>query len=88
MPDATWAAREILDTRKLDVTWAAIPAGRGSVKHGSDWIKSGSAALLVVPSVIVPEEPAVVITASHPGTVGLKARVVRLFEYNRLFRAA
>jgi RES domain-containing protein len=88
VPDAIWAAREILNTSKLDVTWAAIPAGRGSVKHGSDWIKSGSAALLVVPSVVVPEELAVVINTSHPGAAGLKARIVRLFEYNRLFRAA
>ncbi len=88
VPDATWAAREILDISKLDVTWAAIPAGRGSVKHGSDWIKSGSTALLVVPSVIVPEETAVVVNASHPDASGLKARIVRLFEYNRLFRAA
>lgn len=88
VPDAIWAAREILDTSKLDVTWAAIPAGRGSGKHGSDWIKSGTSALLVVPSVIVPEEPAVVINTSHPDAGALKARIVRLFEYNRLFRAA
>ena len=88
VPDAIWAAREILDTRKLDPTWAAIPAGRGSVKHGSDWIRSGSASLLVVPSVIVPEEPAVVINTNHPDAAGLKARIVRLFEYDRLFRAA
>lgn len=87
MPEAIWAAREILDTRTLDVTWAAIPAGRGSVKHGSAWIKSSRSALLVVPSVIVPEEPVVVINAIHPDAAGLKARVVRRFEYNRLFRA-
>lgn len=28
-----------LDVSKLDITWAAIPAGRGSVKAGSDWIR-------------------------------------------------
>jgi RES domain-containing protein len=88
VPDAIWAAREVLDTHKLDVTWAAIPAGRASVKHGADWIKRASAALLVVPSVIVPEEPAVVINTNHPDAAGLKARIVRLFEYNRLFRPA
>ncbi|MFO1271983.1 MAG: RES family NAD+ phosphorylase [Rubrivivax sp.] len=88
VPDATWKAREVLDQSRLDATWAAIPAGRGSVKPGSDWIKGGTAALLVVPSVIVPEESAVVINASHPDAAGLKARIVRLFEYNRLFRPA
>ena len=50
VPDTTWSAREILDTSKLDITWSAIPAGRGSVKPGADWIRGGTAALLVVPS--------------------------------------
>ncbi len=88
VPDATWSARETLDLGKLDITWSAIPAGRASVKPGSDWIRGGTAALLVVPSVIVPEETAVVINTHHPDAAGLKARIVRPFEYNRLFRAA
>lgn len=88
VPDAVWARRAVLDTSKLDLTWAAIPAGRGSVKHGSDLIKSDSAALLVVPSAIVPKEPAVVINTHHPDAAALKARIVRVFEYDRLFRAA
>lgn len=87
MPDSIWAAREILDISKLDATWAAVPAGRGSVKQGSDWIKIASAALLVVSSVIVPEESAVVINTDHPDAARLTARIVRLFEYNRQFRA-
>lgn len=88
VPDTTWAARETLDISKLDVTWSAIPAGRGSVKPGSDWIRRNTAALLVVPSVIVPEEPAVIINVGHPEAARLTARSVRLFEYNRLFRGA
>ena len=88
VPDATWSARETLDTSKLDLTWAAIPAGRSSVKPGSDWIKGGTAALLVVTSVIVLEEPAVLVNTSHPDAAKLKARIVRLFDYNRLFRTA
>jgi RES domain-containing protein len=86
VPDDIWIAREELNTEQLDATWAAIPAGRGSVEPGSDWIKGGTAALLVVPSVIVPEESAVVINAKHPDASGLRARSVRLFDYNRLFR--
>ncbi len=88
VPDKTWAARETLDIDRLDITWSAIPAGSGSVKPGSDWIRGGTAALLVVPSVIVPEEPAVIISTGHPDAAGLKARIVRQFEYNRLFRGA
>ena len=88
VPDAIWSRRKVLDTSKLNVSWAAVPGGRASAKHGSDWIKSGSAALLVGPSVIVPEEPVVVINTDHPDAAKLSARIVRLFEYNRLFRAA
>lgn len=88
VPDKTWSGRETLDIGKLEMTWSAIPAGSGSVKPGSDWIKGGTAALLVVPSVIVPEESAVIINTGHPDAAGLKARIVRQFEYNRLFRAA
>lgn len=86
VPDDIWTAREELNTEQLDATWAAIPAGRGSVEPGSDWIKGATAALLVVPSVIVPEESVVVINAKHPDAAGLRARSVRLFDYNRLFR--
>jgi hypothetical protein len=86
VPDATWAARETLEVRRLDPTWAAIPAGSGSVKPGSEWIKAGTSALLMVPSVIVPEESAVLVNPKHPDAAALTARVVRLFEYNRLFR--
>lgn len=88
VPDTTWAARETLDVGQLDVTWSAIPAGRGSVKPGADWFRSGRSALLVVPSVIVPEEPAVIVNTGHRDAAGLQARIVRRFEYNRLFRAA
>lgn len=87
VPDAVWAARETLDIGKLSSTWSAIPAGRGSVKPGADWLRGMSAAILVVPSVIVPEEPATLINPKHPDCVGMTARAVRPIEYNRLFRA-
>lgn len=86
VPDSTWSHKETLNLHPLDITWSAIPAGRGSVKPGSDWIRGCTSALLVVPSVIVPEESVVVINTSHPEATKLKARKVRRFEYNRLFR--
>jgi RES domain-containing protein len=86
VPDATWAAREDLDVGRLPATWSAIPAGRGSVKIGADWLRSGLAPILVVPSVIVPEEKAALINPGHLLAAGISATIVRLFEYNRLFR--
>ena len=86
IPDAVWRARQVLDVAALGPTWAAIPAGRDSVQAGSDWFRSGRCALLLVPSVIVPEESAVLLNATHPQAGTVTARIVRPFEYNRLFR--
>ena len=88
VPDKIWAARVVLDVARLPVTWASIPAGRASVQAGSDWLRSLSSALLEVPSVIVPEESAVVVNPMHPEARQLTAKSIRLFEYNRLFRGA
>jgi RES domain-containing protein len=86
VPDATWTAREDLDVGTLPVTWSAIPAGRASVTIGADWLRRGRAPILIVPSVIVPEESAALINPRHPLAAGITATIVRLFEYNRLFR--
>jgi RES domain-containing protein len=87
LPDALWHARETLDTSTLPPTWAAIPAGQASVKAGSQWLTAQRLPLLLVPSVVVPEECAVLINPQHPLCRGITAQVVRLLEYNRLFRA-
>lgn len=86
VPDGVWAAREILDVATLPLTWSAIPAGRASVKIGADWLRGGTAPILVVPSVIVPEEAATLLNPAHPLAAGIAAAIERLFEYNRLFR--
>lgn len=87
VPDDVWAKREQLDVAKLPPTWAAIPAGRASVEIGSDWLSSLRSPVLMVPSVIVPEEWASLLNPQHPDSSRITAKVVRLFEYNRLFRS-
>ena len=86
IPDAAWAARETLVVATLPVTWSAIPAGSASVRVGAEWLCSMRAPILVVPSVIVPEEPASLINPLHPLAKKISASIVRQFEYNRLFR--
>ena len=86
VPDDLWARREELDLTKLPATWAAIPAGRASIKIGSEWLSSLRSAILLVPSVIVPEERASLVNPRHPEARAITAKVVRLFEYDRLFR--
>jgi RES domain-containing protein len=84
--EAVWAARDELPAAALPVGWAAIPAGRASVKVGSDWIRSLRSAILLVPSVIVPEEWVALINPAHTDAKGIAGKTVRPFEYARLFR--
>lgn len=87
LPDAAWAARQVFDVTALPVAWAAVPAGSASVLIGADWFRARSAPVLEVPSVIVPEETTAIVNPAHPLVRGMTAVIVRLFEYNRLFRS-
>lgn len=87
VPARTWTARQELDPAALPPSWNAIPAGATSAQLGSQWIKSMASAILLVPSVIVPEERAALINPAHPDASKIKASVVRPFEYNKLFRS-
>ncbi|MFT4103638.1 MAG: RES family NAD+ phosphorylase [Burkholderiaceae bacterium] len=87
VPDEVWALHEVINPDSLPPTWSAIPAGRASVNVGSAWLASLRSPILLVPSVIVPEECAALINPRHPASGRIKATVVRLFEYNRLFRS-
>lgn len=86
VPDAVWTKHEELDVAKLPSTWSAIPAGRASVTIGSDWLLALRTSILLVPSVIVPEERVSLINPGHPDSSTITARVIRAFEYNKLFR--
>jgi RES domain-containing protein len=86
VPDTVWAAREQRAASTLPPTWAAVPAGRASVQIGAEWLRSQRSALLLVPSVIVPEEWVALINPQHPDATHLRAQATRPFEYNKLFR--
>lgn len=86
VPFATWKARQTLKLSDIDPAWCAIPSGKASVDVGSTWYKAAASALLLVPSAIVPEECAVLINATHADAKGIKAKTIRPFEFNKLFR--
>lgn len=88
VPDQAWSARQVLDAGGLPVAWSAIPAGRASVQIGADWLRAGASPILLLPSVIVPEEQAALINPLHPLARTISARIVRPFDYHRLFRRA
>lgn len=86
VPKTVWDKREEVELSTLPATWSAIPAGRGSAKFGSEWIASARSPILLIPSVIVPEEMVALVNPAHPLAKRIKATIVRPFEYNKLFR--
>lgn len=81
IPDAVWAAREEVDAAGL-VGWDARPASRTSIGFGTQWARSGRSPILVVPSVVVPEEANVLVNPLHPSGASLVARKLRLWTYD------
>ena len=83
IPEALWSARQKL---AAPAGWDAQPHGVPSVMAGDAWLKAAASALLVVPSVIVPEERNVLINPAHPDSAGVTATMLRRWDYDsRLF---
>ena len=87
VPPAAWSAREEVPAARLPAAWDAIPAGQASVRYGSAWLAARRSALLLVPSVIVPEEWCALVNPAHPAASQVTAHALRRVEYHRLFRA-
>lgn len=84
IPDAVWNARRVL--QPLPAGWDAIPAGLTARTAGEDWIASGASALLMVPSVIVPDEYNVLINPRHADAGAITATILKRWIYDpRLF---
>lgn len=86
IPDETWASAQMETAASLAVGWDAEPAGRASIAFGTRWIRSGSCALLVVPSVIVPEEFNILINPLHPDGAAITAVKIRKWLYDSRLR--
>ena len=82
IPDPVWDARESITDKTAPVGWDALPAGMVSLDFGDNWLASLRSALIEVPSVIVPEEGDILINPLHPGTLGIKATIVRKWVYD------
>ena len=82
IPDDVWAAAEVVGPGSLPVGWDAEPAGRSSIAFGSGWLRARRSALLVVPSVIVPEEYNVVLNPLHTDGARITAAKLRKWLYD------
>lgn len=84
IPPALWAARRVLDPPPAG--WDAIPAGLTSRTAGDAWARARDTALLLVPSVIVPDEYNVLVNPRHDGAAAIGATTIRRWHYDpRLF---
>ncbi|NHZ99962.1 RES domain-containing protein [Massilia sp. CCM 8734] len=82
IPSALWRKRETVTAADLPPTWLAEPPGATSIDLGDKWLQSVSTALLLVPSVIVPEEYNVLINPVHRASAQITAEVVRQYIYD------
>lgn len=82
IPDDIWSAAEVHSTSTLSVGWDAEPASKTSMDFGDEWLRSARSALLVIPSVIVPEELNVLINPDHSDSGLLSAKKIRKWLYD------
>jgi len=83
IPDPVWNTREIL--HPLPGGWDAIPAGMSARSTGDGWVSAGKSALLVVPSVIVPDECNVLINPQHGDAKSIVATTRKRWIYDPRF---
>lgn len=82
VPIDAWNARETKDVLTLPIGWEALPEGKISLDIGDGWLTAGASPLLVVPSVVVPEEHNVLINPAHPLSKGISATKLRKWLYD------
>ena len=85
VPDNVWESTEQIVAAPgwdMDSTWISAP-------QGDAWAKSGKSLMAIVPSVIVPEEPNVLLNPLHPDFSLIQVVTQRVWTYDpRLFKSA
>jgi RES domain-containing protein len=83
VPDDVWRAATIFDVAdSKNVGWDVDPAGKVSIDPGTNWVNGRTSALLVVPSIIVPEERNILINPAHPDAAKLTPTKIRKWTYD------
>lgn len=81
VPINVWRNAESLDVASR-VGWDAMPYGKVSLDAGTEWVRSGRSLLLMVPSVIIPEEQNILINPQHRDLVKLSFNKLRRWTYD------
>jgi RES domain-containing protein len=84
IPDRTRVTRISLED--LPAGWRRAPAPPALADIGERWIREGAAAVLAVPSAIIPEETNYLLNPRHPAFATVRVRRPRPFALDpRLF---
>lgn len=82
IPEPVWSVRETLTPVSLPTAWDASPTGKASLDIGDEWLKSSRAAVMAVPSAIVPEDAVVLINPLHRDAAAITALKTRKWLYD------
>ena len=82
IPAPVWEQRHCVSAGELAPTWLAEPPGAASISYGDAWLRARAAPLLLVPSVIIPEEYNVLINPAHVAAAMISAAVLRQYVYD------
>jgi RES domain-containing protein len=87
IPDTLWASAENIEQQgTLPTVWDAQPAPKETLDFGDSWLVSRRSALLIVPSVIVPQETNILINPNHPDAGQIKIIKTTKFVYDGRIR--
>jgi len=73
---------EKVQPRKLPPGWRDQPSSLAAQHFGGDWLKSGKGVALVLPSVIIPQEQAMLLNPAHADMRGIKWSAPKLFQFD------
>ena len=82
IPLDLWDTAQVINYSTAPVGWDAMPSSRTASDFGTAWARSKESLILLVPSVIVPDERNVLINPSHPDMSKITARKVRRWLYD------
>lgn len=82
IPDDVWKERMVLDLLTAPIGWDAVPEGMVSLSFGDNWLRSAKTAILLVPSIVIPEEQNILINPTHSDAESIKATKVRKWIYD------
>ena len=81
VPDTIASSARHLDA-SAHVGWDALPHSLTSVSAGDAWLNANDSVLLFVPSIVVPDEPNVLINPMHADADSLTCTKVRRFAFD------